>query len=46
MERNSIEGPPMHELPAPDLVGTLTGYLLMSPMSVLHNLGQLLAALR
>lgn len=36
----------MHELPAPDLLGTLVGYLLMSPMSLLHNLGQLLAALR
>lgn len=36
----------MHELPAPDLIGTILGYLLMSPMSLLHNLGQLLATLR
>ncbi len=36
----------MHELPAPDLVGTIVGYLLMSPMSLLHNLGQLITTLR
>ncbi len=32
----------MRELPAPDVTGTLLGYLLMSPRSLLHNLGVLL----
>ncbi len=35
----------MHELPAPDLTGTLLGYLLMSPLSLLHNLGLAIANL-
>lgn len=35
----------MHELPAPDLLGTILGYLLMSPVSLLQNLGQLIANL-
>ncbi len=32
----------MLELPAPNLTGTLLGYLLMSPLSLAHNLGLLL----
>lgn len=35
----------MHDLPAPDITGTLLGYLLMTPNSLLHNLGLVLADL-
>lgn len=35
----------MHELPAPDLLGTIVGYILMSPLSLLQNLSQLIANL-
>ncbi len=33
------------ELPAPDLLGTVVGYLLMSPLSLAHNLHLLFATL-
>lgn len=35
----------MNELPAPDLLGTLVGYVLMSPNSLAHNLGLIIADL-
>ncbi|RDI54585.1 hypothetical protein DFR68_102713 [Nocardia mexicana] len=34
----------MHgDLPAPDLIGTLSGYLLLMPLSLAHNLQLLFA---
>lgn len=35
----------MNQLPEPDLLGTLLGYLQMAPTSLLHNLGRLLGVL-
>lgn len=36
----------MTQLPDPDVLSTILGYLAMAPNSLLHNLGLLLGALR